>query len=309
MNRVSNCARRIGTLVPIAACAVLLAVPANGDVAHRSLPAPLLQLDVRTPADAPPERPERWSLPLPSIVHLAMVGAAPPPSSPSAALPGPAVSFDRVEVPREALGAVLEAAARTGVDPAYLCALADKESGWSTEARSSSSSAVGLFQFLEDTWLRMVKSHGASWGLADEAAAISIGARGARVADAALRSRILELRRDPWYAAVLAAEMLKRDRALVGGRLGRELNATEAYLAHFLGPAGAGRILSPGRGHARSTAARILPASAKANRSLFYERKGRRMQPLGLAEFYGRVDRLIGARVRRYASLSAPAVP
>ncbi|ACS42960.1 transglycosylase SLT domain-containing protein [Methylorubrum extorquens] len=309
MNRVSTCTRRIGFLVPIGACALLFAVPANGDVAHRKLPTPPLQLDVRTTADAPSDRPARWSLPLPSIVHLAMAGAVPHPIAAPTILPGPTVSFDRVDVPREALGAVLEAAARTGVDPAYLCALADKESGWSTEARSSSSSAVGLFQFLEDTWLRMVKSHGASWGLADEAAAIAIGTRGARVADAALRSRILELRRNPWYAAVLAAEMLKRDRALVGGRLGREINTTEAYLAHFLGPAGAGRILSAGRGHARSPAARILPASARANRSLFYERKGRRMHPLGLAEFYGRVDRLIGARVRRYASLSAPALP
>lgn len=308
MNTICTPAAVSRLVVSAALGALLLAAPAMGDVAPDGIRPTALPSGFRSSADVPPIRASALQRTLPSIVRLAMTGGVRPPDMAAATPQEMAPALRQVEAPRDVLAAVLEAAARTGVDPAYLCALADKESGWSRDARSSSSSAVGLFQFLEATWLRMVKSHGAAWGLESEADAISIGAKGPLVADAGARRRILEMRRDPWYSAILAAEMLKRDRALVGERLGREISASEAYLAHFLGPAGAGRILTARRVSARAPAARLLPASARANRSLFYERKRGRMHPLGVAEFFGRVDRLIGARVRRYAAVSAPAV-
>lgn len=214
------------------------------------------------------------------------------------------IPFGGLQVPRDILTTVVEAAAATGVDPAYLCALAEKESTWSPDARARTSSAVGLYQFIESTWLRMVKSHGTAVGLREEAAVIEMRAAGPRVADPRARARILELRGDPRISSVLAAEMLKRDRAAIAGRLGREISPTEAYLAHFLGPAAAGRVLAAKEGSPRRSAAAMAPMSARANRALFYERRGRRLKALGLAEFVGRLERMIAPRLERYAQVA-----
>jgi hypothetical protein len=246
---------------------------------------------------------------LPFLVKLSLAGLAPsmPTLPPDASAEDPTVEIGRMKVPREILDAVVAAAEATGVDPAYLCALAEKESTWSTEARARTSSAAGLFQFIESTWLRMVKSHGAVVGLQGYAEQIVMGPTGPRVADDAARSRILALRSDAWISAVLAAEMVKRDKAVVGSRLGREIRDAEVYLAHLLGPAAAGRILGAVGGSPRRSAAAMVPASARANRALFYERRGRRLKPLGVAEFVGRFDRMIGARVERYAQIGETA--
>ena len=246
---------------------------------------------------------------LPFLVELSLAGLAPAmPAVPQvASTEEPTVEIGRMKVPRDMLDAVLAAAEITGVDPAYLCALAEKESTWSTQARARTSSAAGLFQFIESTWLRMVKSHGAAVGLQAYADQIVNGPAGPRVADDAARSRILALRSDAWISAVLAAEMVKRDKAVVGSRLGREIRNAEVYLAHLLGPAAAGRILGAVGGSPRRSAAAMVPASARANRALFYERRGRRLKPLGVAEFVSRFDRMIGARVERYAQIGEAA--
>src|ERR1043166_7651829 len=72
------------------------------------------------------------------------------------------------------IGAIQLASARTGVDFAYLLNKADQESGLNPAAKAGTSSATGLFQFVKDTWLHVIKEHGAKYGLAAEANAISI---------------------------------------------------------------------------------------------------------------------------------------
>lgn len=277
--------------------------PASGDVGSKAagLGAPA---KIEVPAGV-------RSTALPFVVGLSLVGLVPSLADHMSGEPHPeadaVVPFGRYRVPREILATVLEAAVSTGVDPAYLCALAEKESTWSADARARTSSALGLYQFIESTWLRMVKSHGTAVGLRDEAALIEMRASGPHVADARARSRILELREDVRISSVLAAEMFKRDRAAIAGRLGREINATEAYLAHFLGPAAAVRVLAAVEGAPRRSAAAMVPASARANRTLFYERRGRRLKPLGLAEFVARLERMIVPRLERYAQVAAVA--
>lgn len=274
--------------------------PASGDVgsnpAHRPAPAAMETTSAAR------------SVPLPFVVGLSLAGLVPsmvvdmpagPPEDAAATVP-----FGSYRVPREILAAVLKAAAATGVDPAYLCALAEKESTWSTDARARTSSAVGLYQFIESTWLRMVKSHGSAVGLQDEAALIEMRPTGPHVGDPGARARILELRGDVRISSFLAAEMLKRDRAAIAGRIGRQISGSEAYLAHFLGPAAAGRMLAAMDGAPRRSAAAMAPASARANRSLFYERRGRRSKALGLAEFVGRLDRMMAPRLERYSQVA-----
>src|SRR5437868_1566523 len=61
--------------------------------------------------------------------------------------------------------AIQLASARTGVQFDYLLNQARIESSLNPEARARTSSATGLFQFIEQTWLGMVKQHGAAHGL------------------------------------------------------------------------------------------------------------------------------------------------
>jgi hypothetical protein len=206
--------------------------------------------------------------------------------------------FGSREVPRRLVETIIRAAMATGVDPIYLMALADKESSFRPEVRASTSSAEGLFQFVERTWLDMVKVFGARHGFAAEAAlVVSVEGKQTIVEDAD-RTRILALRRDPYVAAVMAAEMLRRDAALIGLKIGRELNATEMYLAHFLGLDGAARFIAMKTAKKAPSATVAFPAAAKANASIFFERgkKGRR-KGLSVSEVYAKIDRMIDARL------------
>src|SRR3546814_1987545 len=69
------------------------------------------------------------------------------------------------QVSYELLSTLKQASSSTGVDFAYLVAQAGQESGFRPDAQASGSSARGLFQFIDSTWLQMVRDHGAKYGL------------------------------------------------------------------------------------------------------------------------------------------------
>ncbi len=61
------------------------------------------------------------------------------------------------------LASVLNAAGdRSDVDFDYLLKTAERESSLNPQAKAASSSATGLFQFLDTTWLQVMKSEGAA---------------------------------------------------------------------------------------------------------------------------------------------------
>ena len=125
------------------------------------------------------------------------------------------------------------------------------------------------------------------------------------IPDPQLRARVLDLRRDPYIAAVMAAEMLKRDRADIALRVGRDLTRTELYLAHFLGPQDAARFIAlRDRAH-KQNASRVFRAAARANRSIFFARSGRRSKGLAVADVYGRLDHMIDSRAARFQNVMA----
>lgn len=211
--------------------------------------------------------------------------------------------FGSREVPRRLVETIVRAAVVTGVDPIYLMALADKESSFRTEVRASTSSAVGLFQFIERTWLETVRSFGPKHGLAAEAALIETVDEKPAVVDAADKARILDLRRDPFVASLMAAEMLRRDAAQIGFRVGRTLNETEMYLAHFLGLNGAARFIAMRSAKKAQSAIVAFPAAAKANATIFFDLgKGRKARRKGLSvpEVYARIDRMIEGRLELF---------
>jgi hypothetical protein len=171
--------------------------------------------------------------------------------------------------------AIRQAALSTGMDFSYLLGQARIESGFNPNARARTSSATGLFQFVEQTWLATVKQHGAEHGLGWAAAAIEKGPNGRyRIADPAARQAILDLRKDPTAAASMAAEFASDNRDYLERHLGRPAEAVDLYLAHFLGAGGASKFLAAQAADPTAAAASVVPAAARANRAIFYNKDG-----------------------------------
>jgi len=159
--------------------------------------------------------------------------------------------------------AIRRAADATGVDFSLLVETARRESALNPTARAGTSSATGLFQFIEGTWLDMVRRYGAQHGLGEQARALQQGA------DPATRREILALRNDPELSARMAAELARENAQTLQSRLGRAPNAGELYAAHVMGSGGAIRLIEAAQSGAPSAAA-IFPREAAANRGLFY---------------------------------------
>jgi hypothetical protein len=176
---------------------------------------------------------------------------------------------------------VREAAGVVGVDPRFLSRTAQRESAWNIYAASPRSSARGLFQFIEQTWLLSVSRFGDAHGLGHEARLIEIDRSGrAFVRDLHERRRILAMRYDPIIASRLAAELTAENQRFLARDLGRPPTERELYAAHVLGAAGAIKLIRYATIAPGFPAARLFPNAAAANRSLFF-RSGR---VLGLAE-------------------------
>lgn len=171
---------------------------------------------------------------------------------------------------------ILGAAKMVGVDPKMLASIAAIESGFNPSARpinkatgQAYSSATGLFQFISDTWNSMVKKYGAKYGIA-------IGTPPT----------------DPRANALMGAEFIKDNVAFLKGKLKRALTATDIYIAHFLGPAGAVKFLTA---DPSEIAAKILPEAAQANPGVFQDRRTGRYLTCG--EIYNNFTNKLSSRL------------
>lgn len=198
-----------------------------------------------------------------------------------------------------AVGAVARGAAASGADFSALLATARRESALNPNARAGTSSAAGLFQFIESTWLDMVRRHGADHGLGRQAAALQAGD-----VDASTRRAILDLRYDPELSARMAGELWRENAATLQGRLGRAPSESELYAAHVMGPSGAARLIEAAANGAPNAAA-LFPREARANRGLFYTREGIPRSAQGLLE---RLSLDVGG-AEKPSTTAAPAKP
>ena len=171
--------------------------------------------------------------------------------------------------------AISRAAERTGVNFSYLLNQAKSESGLNPNARASTSSASGLFQFIDQTWLGVVKQHGAKHGMSWAANAIQRTSGGRwTVSDPQMRQAVFALRNQAEPAALMAAESASTNAGTLAGALGRTPNQADLYFAHFLGPEGATRYLKAHQSNPGATAAALFPREAAVNRGLFYTKSG-----------------------------------
>ncbi|MET0273516.1 MAG: transglycosylase SLT domain-containing protein [Phenylobacterium sp.] len=188
--------------------------------------------------------------------------------------------------------AIQRASTATGVDFSFLMKTANRESGFNPAAKAGSSSAAGLFQFVEQTWLQTLKAHGSKYGYARYAELISRGSDGKfKVIGEEARKAVMDLRLDPHAASLMAGELASDHAAYLKGRTGRNPTAGELYAAHFLGPQGSARLIEAAQSRPDATAASLFPDAARANRSIFY-REGR---PCSVGEVYANLTKTGGA--------------
>jgi hypothetical protein len=174
------------------------------------------------------------------------------------------------------LSSIRQASQSTSADFGLLMAQAERESGFRADAKSSTSSAAGLFQFVDSTWLDMVHRFGDKYGVGDLAQQISqTGSGKLTVANASTKQKILDLRQDPAISACLAAEYAKQNQNEMEQALGRPLSRGDLYMAHFLGAGGATQFLKALDSKGDTAAAKLLPDAASANPSIFYDSSGR----------------------------------
>lgn len=176
-----------------------------------------------------------------------------------------------ISIPQHLATALTTAGDRSGVDFGYLLQTAIRESSLNPAAKAQTSSAVGLFQFLEGTWLQVMKEQGPRLGygqFANEIERLSDGSYTVR--DPARRAAILKLREDPQIAADLAAAFTRTNGEYLKARFGRNPSAGELYIAHFLGAEGAERMFRAGLENPDQLAVNLFPRQADANRSIFY---------------------------------------
>jgi hypothetical protein len=174
------------------------------------------------------------------------------------------------------LRSIRQASLSTSTDFGLLMAQAQRESGFKADAKSSTSSAAGLFQFVDSTWLDMVHRFGDKYGVGDLAQQITQTSSGKLVvSDASTKQKILDLRQDPTLSANLAAEYVKQNQSEMEQALGRPLSRGDLYMAHFLGAGGATQFLKALDSKGDTPAAQLLPDAAAANPSIFYDSSGR----------------------------------
>ena len=190
------------------------------------------------------------------------------------------------------MGSLQRAAAATGVDFGYLVKTAQRESSLNPNARARTSSAAGLFQFVEQTWLGTLKASGAKHGYGAYADQIVRGRDGRfHVNDPAARKQVLSLRYNSDANAVMAAEMTAGHAAYLRGRIGRNPTQGELYAAHFLGPDGAGDLLTANATRPGASAAALFPSAARSNPAIFY----RHGQALAVSDVVANLTRTGGS--------------
>ena len=195
---------------------------------------------------------------------------------------------------------IRKASRSANVDFGYLMAQASQESSFQPDAKASTSSATGLFQFIDSTWLSSVKQYGAKYGLGNYAQQITTGEDGRlHVADPAVKQQILDLRKDPKVSSEIAAEFAHANKTEVERALGHPASSTDLYLAHFLGAQGATDFVKQIASGGQAKAAEILPQAAAANKSVFYDSNG---DAKTVAQIYRSFSDKIERQIGQYAS-------
>lgn len=166
---------------------------------------------------------------------------------------------------------LIQVSKMVGVDPGLMATMASIESGFRGRVKASTSSATGLYQFISGTWKTMMAKYGAKYGLDPNTPPT-----------------------DPRANALMGAEYIRENSEILKAKTGRTPSDTDIYLAHFLGPGGASKLL---KADPAANAATMMPDAASANKSIFFA-DGR---PRTVGQVYAEIDRRVKVHRTKYA--------
>src|SRR5437868_2791360 len=185
------------------------------------------------------------------------------------------ISGATADIATRVTGAIRDAARVTGAGFEYLLNTALRESNLNPSAKAKTSSATGLFQFIDQTWLGTMKQSGAALGYGKYADAISKTSSGRYVvSNPAMRNEIFALRKDPTANSLMAGAFANSNGKVLTDRLGRKPSDGELYMAHFRGASGSSRFIRDAEANPNGRAAAYFPRAAHANSSIFYDSGG-----------------------------------
>lgn len=140
-----------------------------------------------------------------------------------------AAAYEAAEARRRAFLALEDAQFESALSGSLVDRIIGVESGGNPTARNPESTATGLGQFIEGTWLSLFQKY-----FPERAAALG-------------REEILALREDAAMSRQMV-ELYIRENGMALRAAGQAVNDTNLYLAHFLGPQGAINLLSSAPG-------------------------------------------------------------
>lgn len=143
---------------------------------------------------------------------------------------------------------IVGAAKAVGVDEKLMGVMGAIESGFNYTVKAGTSTATGLYQFIKSTWDSMVGKYGSKYGITKDTPPT-----------------------EPRANALMGAEYLKENMSSLKSTVtGRDVNYTDAYMAHFLGIGGAKKFIKAMEKDPGQSAPDLFQAPAAANKSIFY---------------------------------------
>lgn len=207
--------------------------------------------------------------------------------------------------------AIRRAAEKTGAPEDYLWKLSRQESGLNPAALPPvnrktgrrASSAYGLNQFLNSSWVEGVARYGLSGypQAQRQAQQIVFGKNRQPIIVTEQDKELLKLRGAPAASAEMAGRYAAQNGSQLEPVIGRPPTGEELYLAHFRGAGGARQMLDPA--NQSKFAADLAPDAARSNRTLFYDGD----RKLTVAEAASRIQQVYARQPGGPITQSAPA--
>lgn len=169
------------------------------------------------------------------VIKAALAPVAEVIAEPLSLLPNSWRTYIKTDTQKGIFNATYTAATRVGVSPFYMQLMTRAESGH-RPIGTTLSSAAGPCQFIDSTWLYVLKTYGEQHGYKEFADAIVLRRGEYSVPDAKKRVTVMALRMNPRAAALMAAEYSRENHAIIRDAFPK-LNITESHLyaAHFFG--------------------------------------------------------------------------
>lgn len=214
------------------------------------------------------------------------------------------IDFDKRELNAKLFHNIISAAQKTEYDPAMLLTMAWFESKMDAKVNNKVSSALGLFQFTEGTWIETIYKYGEKHGLNNYVNAITKDDNGKyHVKNKNDLNYILALRNNPKVSAIMAAETMKNNQNFVENKLGQKIQDKDAYLIHVLGAVGAAKFFDNLQKRPSAPVSLLFPVAVKKNPHLFIKKIDDQKKIRSIQEAKSFIGNMVNERLQRYSNM------